>query len=69
MIESVVGKISAAQVPITKRSAISASLESTRAATPLASAKPPSPVSSAGRRPQRSERLPIASTSAAKERL
>ncbi len=69
MIERVVGKISAAKVPITKRSAISAPLESTSAAAAVLSAKPASPTISAGRRPNRSERLPIASTSAAKERL
>ena len=69
MIESVVGKISAAEMPITKRSAMRALLLSTIAATPLLTAKPVRPRSRAGRRPNRSERLPIASTSAANARL
>jgi hypothetical protein len=41
----------------------------TRAPAALARAKPTRPRTSAGRRPYRSERLPIASTSAAKARL
>ncbi len=69
MIDRVVGKITAALTPVTKRSAASASLLSTMAAAALATAKPSSPSTSAGRRPKRSDRLPIASTRAAKDRL
>ena len=70
MIDNVVGKISAAAAPIANRAAISAPASSRpRAPTTLAAAKPTSPRISAGRRPKRSERLPAASTSAAKARL
>ena len=69
MIDSVVGKISAAKTPITHRTAMSAPLLSTSAAAALLAAKPARPTTSAGRRPNRSERLPIARTSAAKARL
>lgn len=69
MIDSVVGKISAALAPMTTRSAISASTLSTSAATPLAVAKAARPRTREGRRPKRSLRLPIARTSAANARL
>ena len=69
MIDRVVGKMTAAHTPMATRIATSAPLESTNAAAPLLSAKPARPRISAGRRPNRSERLPIASTSAAKARL
>ena len=69
MIDSVVGKISAAVIPITNRQKISAPLDSTRAPARLAPAKATSPMISAGRRPYLSETLPAASTSAAKARL
>ena len=69
MIDSVVGKIRAANAPITNRAATSASAEVTSAPAALAAAKPSSPVIRAGRRPNRSDRLPAASTSPAKARL
>ncbi len=69
MIDSVVGKISAAKKPIPPRAATSASGVVTRAPTTLAAANPTSPPISAGRRPNRSETLPIASTRPAKARL
>ncbi len=69
MIDSVVGKISAAKVPIAILAAIRAPASVTRAPVALAAANPTRPTISAGRRPKRSERLPMASTSAAKARL
>ena len=66
---SVVGKISAAKAPITKRAATSSPGEVQSAAATLAAAKPSSPAISAGRRPKRSPRLPAESTSAANARL
>ena len=69
MIDSVVGKIRAAQAPIAKRATTRAPGESTRAPQALAPAKPSSRDQSAGRRPNRSEALPAARTSAAKARL
>ena len=69
MIDRVVGKISAAKVPIATRAAIRAPALVTRAPAALAAAKPTRPTIRAGRRPKRSERLPMASTSAAKARL
>ncbi len=67
--DRVVGKISAALMPITTRSAMSAPTLSTSAAAPLLVANAASPRTRAGRRPNRSLRLPIASTRAAKARL
>ncbi len=69
MIDSVVGKIRAAHTPIAKRSATSWPAVEARAATPVAVANPSRPSTSAGRRPNRSDRLPIASTRAANARL
>ena len=69
MIDSVVGKMTAADMPIATRAAMSAPDESTRAPTMLAPAKAIRPRISAGRRPKRSGRLPAASTRAAKARL
>ena len=69
MIDNVVGKINAAKAPIRNRVATRASAEVTRAPTALAAPKPSSPMISAGRRPNRSERLPAARTSPAKARL
>ena len=69
MIDSVVGKISAADAPIANRVTTSASAEVTSAPAALASANPTSPTIRAGRRPKRSERQPAASTSPAKARL
>ena len=51
MIDSVVGKITAAAAPIANRAAISAPAESTTAPTMLAAANPSRPRISAGRRP------------------
>ncbi len=51
MIDSVVGKMTAAAMPIATRAAISAPAESTRAPTVLAAANPSRPRMSAGRRP------------------
>ena len=51
MIDSVVGKMTAAAVPIATRAAINAPDESTSAPTMLAAAKPSRPRISAGRRP------------------
>ena len=69
MIDSVVGKISAAKTPIATRAAINALLLSTSAAAALLAAKPARPTMSAGRRPYLSDRLPMARTRAAKARL
>ena len=69
MIDRVVGKISAALMPMSTRITMSAPTPSTSAATPLLSVKAASPTTSAGRRPNRSLRLPMARTSAANERL
>ena len=69
MIDSVVGKITAAQAPAANRVATSAPDESASAEAALARPKPSRPRISAGRRPNRSDRLPAASTSAAKARL
>ena len=69
MIDSVAGKITAAQTPAATRVATSAPAESTIAEAALASPKPSRPRISAGRRPNRSDRLPAASTRAAKARL
>ena len=69
MIDRVVGKIRAAKVPIATRAAISAPASVTRAPTALAAAKPTRPRISAGRRPNLSDRLPMASTREAKARL
>ena len=67
--DSVAGKISAAKAPMTTRAAISAPSELTSPPTVVATAKPTRPMSSAGRRPYRSERLPAARTRAANARL
>ena len=69
MIDKVVGKIRAANVPIRKRVATSALAEVTRAPAALAAAKPTRPVIRAGLRPKRSDRLPAASTRPANARL
>ncbi len=69
MIDSVVGKMTAAKVPIANRETTSASPLVESAPATLAAAKPSRPRISAGRRPYRSDRLPAASTSAAKARL
>ena len=69
MIDSVAGKITAAQAPAANRVATSAPDESASAEAALARPKPSRPRISAGRRPNRSDRLPAASTSAAKARL
>jgi hypothetical protein len=69
MMDRVVGKITAAKAPITNRMATNAPAEVTRAPPALAAANPMSPTISAGRRPNRSERLPAASTSPANARL
>ena len=69
MIDRVVGKIRAAKKPIAARAAISASGVVTRAPATLAAANPTRPPIRAGRRPKRSETLPMASTRPAKARL
>ena len=51
MIDSVVGKMSAANAPMPNRAAISAPVLFTMAPTTLAAANPRSPTISAGRRP------------------
>ena len=69
MIDSVVGKMTAALAPITKRTATRADAEVIAAPIPLDSANPASPTSSAGLRPNRSPSEPEVSTRAAKARL
>ena len=69
MIDRVVGKIRAANMPMANRTAISAPLLPTTAPSPLASANPPRPTSSAGRRPNRSPSEPAVRTRPAKARL
>jgi hypothetical protein len=69
MIESVVGKITAALAPMTNRIATSADADVTAAPMPLDSANPARPMSSAGRRPNRSPSEPAVSTRAANARL
>ncbi len=69
MIESVVGKMTAAPTPITARAATSEPTSETIAPTAAATPKIESPTTSAPRRPYRSARLPAASTKPANVRL
>ena len=64
-IDKVVGKTAAAPMPVKARAAISCPGVSAKAARVLPSPKIASPTSSTARRPNRSDRLPPASTSAA----
>jgi hypothetical protein len=66
MIDSVVGMIPAAPMPISAREAISSIELVHRAARPDPSPKSASPVMRARRRPKRSPRLPAASRRPAK---
>ncbi len=69
MIDKVVGKITAAPTPMTSRAATSPEVVPAAAPAAVAVPKMASPVTSAARRPYRSDRLPAASTKAAKVRL